>query len=307
MAVICGYLMSQVKINYNLSEYLPEDAPSTVSLKVMEQSFSEGIPNAQIYIENVTIPEALSFKEQIKAVAGVDGVLWLDDVIDVDLPLTMEDTETVEAWYKDGSALFSVTIADDNLLQTVEDLSQLIGDKGIISGEAVNQAGAQGNVMNEMPKIILFVIPLAMLILMPFYQFLVRAAAIPGCHRSCDFGKRGHQYFSGADFLCYAGNECDTAARCFDGLCGISSSQLCALPTKRAGAAGSDGQCDEGIFFGNRGQCSNNGLRFSGTRFDALQDRAGYGIRPRQGRTAQLHQRSGTAACACALDDPSYR
>ena len=42
-----------------------------------------GIPDARVMIKDVTIPEALEYKEKLKAVDGVTDVIWLDDAASV--------------------------------------------------------------------------------------------------------------------------------------------------------------------------------------------------------------------------------
>ena len=56
-------------------------APSTVALDVMEDEFDGGIPNARVLIYNVTVPEALSYKEKLGEIDGVTDVTWLDDTV----------------------------------------------------------------------------------------------------------------------------------------------------------------------------------------------------------------------------------
>lgn len=63
-----------ISVNYDMNDYLPDDSKSTVSLDVMEKEFDGGIPNARVMINNVTVPEALEYKEKIEAVRGVDSV-----------------------------------------------------------------------------------------------------------------------------------------------------------------------------------------------------------------------------------------
>ncbi len=62
MALYAGQLVS---VNYDVIEYLPEDSASTVSLKVMETEFGNGIPNTRVMVKNVTIPQALEYKEKL--------------------------------------------------------------------------------------------------------------------------------------------------------------------------------------------------------------------------------------------------
>ena len=165
-ALACALLSTFVKVNYNLSDYLPDNAPSTAALKVMQQSFKEDIPNASIYIKNVSIPQALDYKAKIAAVPGVENVLWLDDVVDVRQPLEVQDQNTVASWYKDGGALFSVTVSNDNIVESVQSLRSIVGDNGAIAGDAVNRADSQSTYSKEIFQIMLFLIPLILIILL---------------------------------------------------------------------------------------------------------------------------------------------
>ena len=165
-AIICALLSSLVKINYNLSDYLPDDAPSTSALHMMEKSFDEDIPNTSVYIPNVSIPQAMEYKEKMKAAPGVDNVLWLDDVTDVRKPLSLLDQDTVNAWYKDGGALFSVTVDNNNIVEAISSLKSIAGNDGSLAGDAVNRSDAQTSVSKEIGGIMIMVIPLIFIILL---------------------------------------------------------------------------------------------------------------------------------------------
>lgn len=116
-----------IPVNYDMNDYLPDDSHSTISLDVMEQEFDSGIPNARVMLNNVTIPQALTYKEQIMQVEGVTDVMWLDDSCDITQPLETMDKDTVETYYKDGNALLTVTISEDKNLEAVDDIRNIIG------------------------------------------------------------------------------------------------------------------------------------------------------------------------------------
>src|SRR5699024_2526028 len=65
LAAIGAVLSGMVGVNYDIKDYLPDGTASTVSLDVMEEEFKGGIPNARVAVKNVTIPEALEYKEKI--------------------------------------------------------------------------------------------------------------------------------------------------------------------------------------------------------------------------------------------------
>ena len=165
VAAACLLMMQLVKINYSMSDYLPADAPSTAALKVMEDNFPGGIPNAGVYVPDLTVPAALNLKDKIASVTGVTSVMWLDDIIDIRKPLETADTQTVQAWYKDGAALFSVTIESTRAAEAIAEIRELIGSSGAISGTAANTA-AVDDTMGDVSKIMLFVIPLVLLVLL---------------------------------------------------------------------------------------------------------------------------------------------
>ena len=103
--ICCAFLQSLVSVNYDITDYLPPEAPSSLALDVMEEEFDSGIPNARIMIRDVSIAQALNYKEQLKNIDGVQEVTWLDDTVDVTIPLEMMDQAVLDTYYKDNTAL----------------------------------------------------------------------------------------------------------------------------------------------------------------------------------------------------------
>ena len=151
--VVCGISQSAIKVDYDMNDYLPEGSASTVALDLMEEEFEGGIPNARVMLENVTIPEALQYKADMEAIDGVTDVTWLDDVVSIEEPLETMDSRTVEDYYKDGNALFSVTIAEDKRIDAVNAIRTLIGDDNAMTGSAVSTATATQSTVKEISKI----------------------------------------------------------------------------------------------------------------------------------------------------------
>lgn len=164
-AVICAILKNFVAVNYDMNDYLPEDAKSTVALDVMDEEFDGGIPNARVMIKDVTIPEALEYKAQLEAVDGVTDVTWLDDAIDMTVPLETLDADTVETYYKDDTALFTVTIEREKRISAVADIREIIGDDNAMSGTAVSTATATTNTVSEISKIAVIAVIFTLVIL----------------------------------------------------------------------------------------------------------------------------------------------
>ncbi|WP_239582819.1 efflux RND transporter permease subunit [Bacillus tianshenii] len=146
-------------------DYLPDDAQSTRAMEVMEEEFTGAVPNTRVLIPGVSIQEALSFKEQLEAIDGVGDVLWLDDVVDLKTPLEMADSKMVETYYKDGNALFSISVRSGDEVAITDSIYELIGEEGAIAGEAINTATSQKMAGNESMYATLLLVPIIILIL----------------------------------------------------------------------------------------------------------------------------------------------
>ncbi len=143
IAVICAVLFLFVQVNYNMTDYLPPEAQSTIALSLMEKEFDEPMPNASVMIRDVSLMEAMEYKARLAALPGVKMVMWLDDVVDIKMPLQMSGSDTVEGFYKDGNALFSVAIAKGQEKDTTQAIQELIGEENHVGGEAPDLASAQ--------------------------------------------------------------------------------------------------------------------------------------------------------------------
>ena len=117
-------------------------------------------------VQDVSIPEALVYKEKLCSVDGVTDVTWLDDVASVTVPLATLDPDTVETYYKDGSALFSVTIKEDKRIDAVSAIRDIIGEDNAMTGSAVTTAVATTSTVNEITAIALIAVAFVLLVLL---------------------------------------------------------------------------------------------------------------------------------------------
>lgn len=148
-----------------MNDYLPDDSKSTISLDIMEDEFEGGIPNARVMVSNITIPEALEIKDKLLNIDGVQDVTWLDDVVNITEPIETLDRETVQDYYKDEAALFTVTVDQNKRIEAVNEIRNLIGDDNAMAGSVVNTVVATEATSKEVSKIILFIIPICLIVL----------------------------------------------------------------------------------------------------------------------------------------------
>ena len=165
IAALCGAVMQgMVAVNYDMNDYLPAESASTRALELLGEEFEGGIPNARVMVRDVSIADALVYKERFRNVDGVTDVTWLDDVADVHVPLSMLDRDEVETYYCGGCALFTLTIEDEKRVQAVDDLRAIIGDENAMSGAAVSSAVATTSTVTEIRTITVFAVLFVLLV-----------------------------------------------------------------------------------------------------------------------------------------------
>lgn len=155
-----------VPVNYSMIDYLPASAPSTIAIDVMEEEFDEDVANTRVMINDVSIQEALIFKENIEAIDGVSGVTWLDDVIDIKTPIEIADTDLVETYYRDKNALFTFHVEDGNEVEATDAIYDVIGKDNAMAGEAIEIAISQKMTGQETLNAAAILIPIVIIILL---------------------------------------------------------------------------------------------------------------------------------------------
>lgn len=154
-----------VPVNYNLADYIPDAAPSTRALHLMEKEYQEPIPNLRVYVPDLSLQQSLEMKEKIGQISHVIKVLWLDDFYDLKTPMELAPKELVEAYYKEGGALFMVVSGLQDTVTTLKEMQELIGEEGAIEGQVVDLAKARMSVDSEIMVIMLIMVPMGLLLL----------------------------------------------------------------------------------------------------------------------------------------------
>ena len=163
--LVCLACKPLIAVNYDMNDYLPSDSASTIALDTMAQEYEGGIPNTRIMIEDVSIPQAQEYKARIAAVNGVTDITWLDDAASVTQPLSFIDADTLDTYYKDGNALLSVTVCEDRRIDALDEIREIIGSEGAMTGSAVSTAIATKSTVSQIPLIALFGVLFALLVL----------------------------------------------------------------------------------------------------------------------------------------------
>lgn len=168
-SIFSAFLSTTVSVNYNMVDYLPKDAGSTIAIRIIEEEFEGDMPGARIMIRDVTIPDALEYKKQLKEIEGITSVSWLDDIIGIDtlqsVPLEFLDQAILDSYYKDNTALFTISAESGNEQNTVNEIYKLIGEDNAASGETINLSETQAMSVSEVSNAMLILLPIVILVL----------------------------------------------------------------------------------------------------------------------------------------------
>ncbi len=165
LSISCIFLSKLVSVNYNMMDYLPDEALSTKSLEIMENEYDTAIPNLRVLVKNISIYEALEYKEKLGNVDGVEEIIWLDDTSTIDIPIETINKDIVEEYYKENNALFSIVVNEEKQNSVIEEIREIIGTENAMSGECYDTVSAEVSTAQEIASIMKFVVPLIFVIL----------------------------------------------------------------------------------------------------------------------------------------------
>lgn len=167
--LLCALCIPFVHINYDLASYLPKETNSTQAIELMEEVYDTDLPNARLYAQGITLPEASLLATDLRDVEGVSEVLWLGDQVDIVQPLEVLDPNTTSAWMTDEGFLFQLTIDDASAAQALDEV-RAVGyvhnaSDVALSGDAVTLVDAQASTSTEVLYILLMAIVIIIVII----------------------------------------------------------------------------------------------------------------------------------------------
>lgn len=179
-----------VGVNYDLSKYLPDFAPTKQALDVMEDEF--GYPGtARIMVQNVSLQEAKAIRSRIAAVDGVELVVGADLATNVYMGDSFLSNDLTDEFYKDGNAVMEVIFedgdSDKSTHRAIDEIYEIVGmDRGCFAGSAVSSKEREASITREITIAIGLALVIIWLILTltttswmePFLFILVMIVAI---------------------------------------------------------------------------------------------------------------------------------
>ena len=129
-AIFCAFSRNWVKIQDDITAYLPEDTETRKGLDLMEQEFTT-FGTANVMVANITYDTALELKEDIERIEGVKSV----------------EFDETEDHYNSAAALFDVTFEGEELDQVSVDGLQAVED--YLQGYDVYVSSEVGNPLEK--------------------------------------------------------------------------------------------------------------------------------------------------------------
>lgn len=120
--------MVATKTNYDMLTYLPKDLESVEGQKIIDNSFGSS-EIAMLVLENVKDYEVSDIVKEIEELDGVDSVIWLRDLVDLEIPKEMLPKDILDMVYRDECTLVPINLsessADDKTLKAIGDIRSI--------------------------------------------------------------------------------------------------------------------------------------------------------------------------------------
>jgi predicted RND superfamily exporter protein len=171
LTALCVACIPHVKIDADMSDYLPPSAKSSQDLTAMKEVYGNDITNARIYVTGISQVDASSFAESLKGEGDVVSVTWLGDKASVDEPLEVQDADTIAEWYDGKGYLFDAVLSDtvdQAEVDHIRSMAQALPDADTVAmdGSAVSNASDMAALNIDMIKIMAIAILTVFVIVM---------------------------------------------------------------------------------------------------------------------------------------------
>lgn len=136
LAIFCIFSMNWVKVDNDLTDYLPEDAETRLGLSIMEEEFTT-FGTADIMVDNISYIQAENIAHEIEDIPGVTSVEFEDEADQ----------------YQNASALYTVVFdgeeTDQVSLDAISTIKKDLADYDLYIDSTVGESKAE-SIANEM-------------------------------------------------------------------------------------------------------------------------------------------------------------
>lgn len=162
--------MINVKTNYDMTEYLPEDSNTSQGIEILKEEFGM-YATIQVMIEDISVNDAVFLKHQIQQLNHVNQVVWLDDVANISEGINGVEPSLLMKYYHNNHALFTVLLDIDDysveIDQAIDDIETVTSEYQVsIRGNALNNRESRTIAEGEVLKILLLILPICILLIL---------------------------------------------------------------------------------------------------------------------------------------------
>lgn len=164
LAVICTININNVKVNYDITSYLPDDTETKIGIDLMKKEFGE-LNQMQVLLTDTSYDDALEKAEQIKNIDNVENVSF----------------DNTKDYYKNNTALIVVELGNvsDNIKDKVEDkIESIVSDSEYYIYVENNEDAVNG--MNTILTVVVLIIVAVLLLTSKSYFNVVIAFIVFG-------------------------------------------------------------------------------------------------------------------------------
>ena len=161
-----GYFST--KVNYDILSYLPSDLETRQAQSILKEQFGCG-SLAMLIVEGMENKDVEKLKEKVEGVKGVNEVIWINDALDISVPIEILHSSVKDMLFSDNSTLMIVklseTDADIDTQEAVQEIRDITGKQAFLSGVAGVIKDTKDLADKEAPIYILIAVIISLVIL----------------------------------------------------------------------------------------------------------------------------------------------
>lgn len=223
------------KINYDILVYLPEDVETIKGENILSEEFNMGAFSV-VLLDNMSAKDILKLEEEIKKLENVEKVVSIADIVGTGIPTEMLPEDVKNKVYNEDETLMLVTfkeqISSDSTMETVETLRRITDKQCKISGMTATVLDTRNLSNSEITVYIIIAVILCLIVLEVALDSYIAPIILLLNIGIAILYNMGTNVFLRRDIIYYKSNKCSITARCNNGLCNISLSQLYARKRK---------------------------------------------------------------------------
>jgi len=172
------YGIATTRINYDILTYLPEELDSMKGQDVLDDVFKNAA-TGYLVIEDMEGKDVSAIKEKISDIEGVEGVVWIDDILDIDVPKEIIPSDIKDIFYQENFTLLMVKFENpssaDGTQDAIGEIRKVINKQCFFSGTSAILKDTIELSDRETPIFVLLAVALAVIVL----SLTLSSTAIP--------------------------------------------------------------------------------------------------------------------------------